>query len=29
MIVGTSMKSEWEFMTIDELFALHEQMQCP
>jgi hypothetical protein len=27
MIVGTSMKSEWESMTIDDLFALREQMQ--
>jgi hypothetical protein len=28
MIVGAAfMKSEWESMTIDELVALHEQMQ--
>ena len=27
MIVGCNMKSEWETMTIDELFALREQMQ--
>ena len=27
MIVGAFMKSKWESMTIDELFALREQMQ--
>jgi hypothetical protein len=27
MIVGALMKSKWEAMTIDELFALREQMQ--
>ena len=27
MIVGRVMKSEWESMTLDELFALREQIQ--
>jgi hypothetical protein len=27
MIVGRVMKSEWESMTVDELFALREQIQ--
>ena len=27
MDVGRVMKSEWESMTIDELFAMREQMQ--
>jgi len=27
MIVGRIMKGEWESMTIDDLFALREQMQ--
>jgi hypothetical protein len=26
MIAGGAVMSEWEFMTIDELFALREQM---